>query len=182
MFPLPFLLYSSLPPPPYIRQSLNFPDIPYHVALRYIHTPEQCVEAHALMPPKFRILKTLTPTRMETYDIVQFTYTTVLGGVRHASLFSSDVDTSQILFFDDSLKPCLLTSFTVQPRGQRGHRILVTGSYLQAPDSFLERLLTRRGVSQKAVQDAIQLGYRKSVGQPEDPNLREYRQRVLSLE
>jgi hypothetical protein len=178
MTPLLFLLCAS----PYIRHSLDFPHVPYDVALRHIHTPEQCVDVYGMVPPGFRILQTITPMRMDTYDVVQFTFTTVLGGVRHASLFSSEADSSQILFFNASLKPSLLASLSVKPHGTGGHRLLVTGSYLREPDSALERLLTRRAVSKKAIHDAVQLGYRGSVGKPEDPNLKEYRRRVLSLE
>jgi hypothetical protein len=174
-----FLLCASIPP--YVRHSLEFPHIPYDVGLRHIHTPEQCVDAYGLLPPGFQILKTLTPIRMGSCDVVQFTFTTILGGVRHASLFSSDVDSSQLLFFNASLKPALLASLRVRPSGRGGHSLLVTGSYLAKPEGVLERLLTRRAVSKKAIHDAIQIGYRGSVGKPEDANLKEYRRRVLAL-
>ena len=162
--------------PPYVQQVFSFPFIPYSVALRHIHSPEHFVQAHALCPPAFRILHTNPPTKGGRFDALHFTFTAALCGVRFGSVFASEPASSQLLLLDEDRTPYLLATLSVKPEARGGHRLLVTGSYLRPPRCVVDRLYQPAGA--KAVQDAIQTGYRSTV---EDSNLREYRKRVLRL-
>jgi len=173
-----------LPPPPYITHSFTFPHVPYHLALRHIHTPEQCIEPYALVPPQFNIEQTSPPRRMDAYHTVDFRFTSVLGPGRHyGTIFSSAPHCSQILLMDPTGTPYMLVSYSVRayvPRGtvafEGGHTLLVTGSYLRTPGD-LERMLTQRLVTRDTVQKCI-LVHRNPF---EDKNLKQYRHAVLKI-
>ena len=176
LFPV---LTSALLSPLYITHSFTFPHIPYHCAVRHIHTPEQCIEPYALLPPDFKIVQTSPPQRLNAYHAVGFEFTTVLCARRHhAALFSSSPDCAQLLLMDPAGTPYMLVSYSVRayvPRStssfEGGHTLLVTGTYLRTPTE-LELLLTRREVKKQAVQNSIQ-AHRSPC---EDRNLRMYRQ------
>jgi len=168
--------------PPYITHSFTFPHIPYHLGLRHIHTPEQCVEPYALIPPDFRITQTYPPQCLNAYRAVGFRFTTVLGkGQHYGTMFSCSPECSQLLLMDPTGTPYMLVSYSVRayvPRAtssfEGGHTLVVTGSYLRVPDE-LELLLTRRLVTKEVVQGCIQV--HKSAC--EDKNLKIYRHGVM---
>ena len=173
---------------PYIVHSFTFPHIPYYRALRHIHTPEQCVEVYAVLPPGFSIIQTFAPQKFNTYNAIGFRFTTTMCGrteSHSAALFSSTPDSSQLLLIDSTGAPYMLVSYSIRvyvPQHKSfssfdgGHTLLVTGSYLKQP-SELESIYTRRMVAKESVQSAIQ-SHRSSC---EDKNLKTYRQMVLRL-
>jgi len=174
--------------PPYIVHSFTFPHIPYHRALRHIHTPEHCVEVYAVLPPGFKIIQTFKPQNFNSYNAILFRFTTLACSTReqhYATLFSSSPEWSQLLLMDATNTPYMLVSYSVRAYSpphksastfEGGHTLLVTGSYLKLPTE-LESLCTRRIVERKSVQTAIQ-SHRSAC---EDKNLKEYRHRVLKL-
>jgi len=174
---------------PYIVHSFTFPHIPFHRGVRHIHTPERCVEAYAVLPPGFEIVRTHPPERIQAYHAVGFRFRTILCGrkdLHHGALFSSSADASQLLLMDAERVPYMLVTYSVRaytpPRVttapfEGGHTLLVTGSYLRTP-SELEALCTRRPVERQTVLNAIQSHHRVA---DEDAHLRAYRHRVLHL-
>ena len=172
----------------YIVHSFTFPHIPYHRALRHIHTPEQCIEVYAVLPPGFCITQTFAPEQFSTYNAIGFRFTTTMCArteSHYAALFSSNPDCSQLLLIDSKGIPYMLVSYSVRayfPQHvssasfEGGHTLLVTGSYLKPP-SELESIYTRRMVAKESVQNAIQ-AHRSAC---EDKNLKSYRHRVLKL-
>ena len=166
----------------YITHSFTFPHIPYHCALRHIHTPEQCVEPYALLPPDFRITETSAPRRLSAYDTVDFRFTTALTQApHHGTMFSCSPECSQLLLMDAQGTAYMLVSYSVRayvPRAtvafEGGHTLLVTGSYLRIPGE-LERMFAQRLVTREMVQTRIQV-HRSAC---EDRNLKLYRHRVL---
>ena len=181
---LPPVVLSLLQPSPYIAHTFTFPHIPYHVALRHIHTPEQCVEPYALLPPDFHIVQTSPPQRMDAYTTVTFRFTSVMGRGRfYGTMFASAPDCSQLLLLDPTCTPFMLVTYSVRayvPRAtvpfEGGHTLLVTGSYLRPPNE-LERMLTQRMVTRDSVQKHIQV-HRSAC---EDGNLKLYRHLVLKF-
>ena len=162
----------------YLHHSFTFPHVPYTVALHYIHTPELFMHAHALVPPGARILKTNPHCHAGSYDALHFTFTAALLGTRHATVFSNEAASSHLLLLDEDRRPYMLATLSVRAEGQ-GHRLLVTGSRLRTPTAFVDRM--RWPVDRATIKGAIQLGYRHSVGRPEDANMRAYRASVLQL-
>jgi hypothetical protein len=170
--------------PPYIFHSFTFPHIPYHLALRHIHTPEQCIEPYALLPPEFQIVETFPPKCLSTYKSVEFRFTTAMGPGRHyGTMFSRSPECSQLLLMDPKGTPYMLVSYSVRAYVPRmtwafegGHTLLVTGSYLQTPKE-LELILTQRSVTKETVHKCMHV--LKSAC--EDRNLKLYRQQVLKL-
>jgi hypothetical protein len=168
--------------PPYITHSFTFPHIPYHCALRHIHTPEQCIEPYALLPPHFRITETSAPRRLSSYHAVDFRFTTALNKAHHfGTMFSSSPESSQLLLMDATGTAYMLVSYSVRAYVPRmtwafegGHTLLVTGTYLRSPGE-LELMLTRRLVTRDGVQKCIQM-HRSAC---EDRNFRTYRHLVL---
>ena len=173
---------------PYIIHSFTFPHIPYHRALRHIHTPEHCVEVYAFLPPGFQIIQTSTPLNFNTYNAIEFRFTTIMCSKKEqhrAALFSSSPECSQLLLMDSTGTPYMLVSYSVRAYSPQhvsassfegGHSLLVTGSYLKSPTE-LESLCTQRMVERQSVQTAIQ-SHRSAC---EDKNLKAYRLRVLKL-
>ena len=170
--------------PPYISHSFTFPHIPYHLALRHIHTPEQCIEPYALLPPEFQIVETFPPKCLSTYKSVEFRFTTAMGPGRHyGTMFSRSPECSQLLLMDPKGTPYMLVSYSVRAYAPRmtwafggGHTLMVTGTYLRVPGE-LELMLTRRSVTREAVQQHIQVHRSAS----EDKNLKQYRHAVLKF-
>ena len=172
----------------YISHSFTFPHIPYHNGLRHIHTPEQCIEVYGILPPKFVIVKTHAPQRINAYNAVGFSFTTIMcahNERHHAEFFSSSPESSQLLLMDTEGTPYLLVSYSVRayfPQHatsspfEGGHSLMVTGSYLRTPTE-LETLCSRRIVDRQAVQNAIQT-HREVC---EDKHLRAYRHNVLRM-
>jgi hypothetical protein len=174
---------------PYIVHTFTFPHIPYHRGLKHIHTPEQCIEAYAVLPPGFEIVQTHPPQRLRAYHTIGFRFKTILCGREerhHATLFTSSPDTSQLLLMDEEGVPYMLVCYSVRayvpPRTtsapfEGGHTLLVTGSYLRTPTE-LEVLCTRRPVERHVVLNAIQSHHRDTY---EDAYLKAYRHRVLYM-
>ena len=172
----------------YITHSFTFPHIPYHNALRHIHTPERCVEVYGILPPCFEIVKTSPPQRINTYNAVSFRFTTIMCAPKerhHAVLFSSSPDASQLLLMDTTGTPYMLVSYSVRvylPQHttsapfEGGHTLMITGSHLRTP-SELETLCSQRVVDRQAIQNAIQI----HKDTHEDRHLRAYRHNVLRV-
>jgi hypothetical protein len=175
---------NGLAPSPYITHTFTFPHIPYHLALRHIHTPEHCIEPYALLPPHFNIVQTSPPQRLSVYNTVGFRFTTVLGRGRHyGTMFSCSPECSQLLLMDPTGTPYMLVSYSVRAYVPRmtwafegGHTLMVTGTYLRVPGE-LELMLTRRLVTREAVQKRIQM-HRSAC---EDRNLKLYRHWILKF-
>jgi hypothetical protein len=190
MHPLLLLLFllpaqtNGLASSPYITHTFTFPHIPYHLALRHIHTPEQCIEPYALLPPHFNIVQTSPPQRLSMYNTVGFRFTTVLGQGRHyGTMFSCSPECSQLLLMDPTGTPYMLVSYSVRAYVPRmtwafegGHTLMVTGTYLRVPGE-LELMLTRRLVTREAIQKRIQM-HRSAC---EDRNLKLYRHWILKF-
>jgi hypothetical protein len=178
-----FTLTSAFQPH-YVTHSFTFPHIPYHYALRHIHTPEHCVEPYALLPPDFRITDTSAPRRLNSYHSVDFRFTTSFHKAHHhGTMFSSSPECSQLLLMDATGAAYMLVSYSVRAYVPRmtwafegGHTLLVTGSYLRSPGE-LELMLTRRLVTKEAVHNSIQR-HRCAY---EDRNLKMYRRLVMWL-
>lgn len=125
----------------YVTQICTHPHHSYLSGLRYIHTPEECVEPYSLVPHGFRILEAQPPEKLQDYWTARFAYTTDAGGKHQAVIFSSDHESSQILFLSGPTTPHLLAGLSIKPLGTGGFRLLVTGTRLQSP-SPLELILT----------------------------------------
>jgi hypothetical protein len=173
---------------PYVTHSFTFPHIPYHAALRHIHTPEKCVEVYAVLPPGFRITRTEPPQRLGNYHSIAFRFNTAIHNRRqthHGVMFSSSPDCSQLLFMDTTGTAYMLVSYSVRaycpPRAssasyEGGHKLQITGTFLR-PSTLIEAICTRRKVDAQKVQNAIQSHRPEN----EDRHLRAYRQRILKL-
>jgi hypothetical protein len=64
---------------PYVTHSFTFPHIPYRTGMRHIHTPEQCVETYAVLPPGFRITRTDPPQKHGAYHTIAFRFNTAIN-------------------------------------------------------------------------------------------------------
>ena len=173
---------------PYITHSFTFPHIPYHTGMRHIHTPEQCVETYAVLPPGFRITRTDPPQILGAYHTIAFRFNTAINCGKtphHGVMFSSDPNTSQLLFMNTTGTPYMLVSYSIRaycpPRlssmpYEGGHRLLITGTFLRQ-STLLEDICIKRKVDAQKVQSAIQSHRPEN----EDKHLKAYRQRIMKL-
>jgi hypothetical protein len=130
----------------------------------------------------FRITDTSAPRRLNSYQAIDFRFTTAMHKTpHHGTMFSFTPECSQLLLMDATGTAYMLVSYSVRAYVPRmtwafegGHTLLVTGSYLRCPGE-LELMLTRRLVTRESVHNSIQR--HRSVW--EDRNLKIYRHLVL---
>ena len=159
---------------PLQTHTFTFGSVPYEQGVRHIHCPEHIQNAHGLTMPGFRITQTHPPQPAGAGAIVAFSYKTVFGRGQ-ARMFTDDRSKSNVCLFDRDDNPFFMANLEVFPEGLHGHRVVVRGQFFRPP-TWLQAMLAPSYLNMHLLEDQFFWAY--SVAR-EDPNLRQYRRRVL---
>ena len=160
----------------------SFPNVPFDLGIRHIHTPESFAISHRLTMPDFELMEVSEPWRHGNYAVITFKFRTLLGE-SSAKMFTNEKNTSYILISrPDHPENKVLTTLRVKKEGTFGHRLHVTSMFLDSQHNLSPTpmdMVSGFGTSiltQESVDDAIRQGY---TVRKEDPNLLVYRRMVL---
>ena len=160
----------------------SFPNIPFDLGIRHIHTPESFALSYKSSMPDFSLMHVSPPWRCGNYAVISFKFRTLLGE-NDARMFTDEKCTSYLIVSaPDSPGNKVMTTLRVKREGMFGHKLHVSSMFLDTQHSKEISLLNQISgfgtsiMTQESVEDAIHQGYEVHV---EDENLLTYRRMVL---
>jgi hypothetical protein len=154
-----------------IQRTLVFPNVPYELGCRLLHTPENF--QLALAGPKFEITRTSPPHFNAGYAQANFEFDTYFGPGR-ARLFTNNVTrTNLMLWHENEPYHYLFASFKVMPK-EDGCMLLMSADLNKFEKSFLIGACLEHLNLDRIFKRRMHIWH-------EDPNIGEYRELLTPL-
>jgi hypothetical protein len=161
-----------------LLHSFRIPHTPFASGVHYIHSPELFLPTHGLCGPGFSIEQTNAPIRTGDYDFISFSYRSLWEGRMHARVFSSSATMSHFLIVDSDGTPCVMGHLRLSKIEKSGGFALRCFASRLRPAGFWDMVLGGNAfeLKKEQLESIIAVGAR---AETEDPNLKNYRRRVL---
>ena len=106
--------------------SYYFPQVPYVMGIKHIHSPEHISETHKLGAPFFKLMKVLPPKFTESKASIKYFCSSLLVKNMYIRMFTNRPDQSNLIFFTPQGKALFQVSFMVLPTdGFSSHKLTI---------------------------------------------------------